>query len=374
MSYPYGHTVFYPYGDTVRCGRLNLQLFAGEKTEEATPRRRQDARKKGQVVKSQELNAAVNLLALTVLLWAGGNLLIQQFRLMMVKYVQRGATLLSLGELNPLLFTALGDFFLLTAPIFLVAVVAGLAVNYLQVGFLFSTESLTFKPERLNPLEGFQKLASKRALFELAKTLLKFTLVGTVAFLFVQSRLEIMLLALYQDAVQLWQTAAKLILDLSMRVGAVFFSLSVADYLYQRYEHNTNLRMTKQEVKDEYRQMEGDPRLKARIREQQRKVAMERMIQDVPRATVVITNPTTLAVALRYQEDEDRAPVVVAKGAALIAQKIREKALEHKVPLVENKAVARLLFEQVGVGEEIPLDLYQAVAEVLALVYRLKKV
>jgi len=152
----------------------------------------------------------------------------------------------------------------------------------------------------------------------------------------------------------------------------VFLGLALLDYLYQRHEHNQNLKMTKQEVKEEFRQMEGDPLLKSRLRERQRKIAMQRMMQEVPKATVVITNPTELAVALRYREGEDQAPVVVAKGAALIARRIREAAAENGVPLVENKPVARMLYEQVEIGQEIPVGLYQAVAEILAVVYKIK--
>jgi flagellar biosynthetic protein FlhB len=349
-------------------------LFAeGEKTEDATPRRRQEARKKGQTVKSAELNSAFNLLVMTTLFLAIGQLIFGYLGNMTVRFLGMNSSFLTAGNMDALVLMALGDFFVLMSPIFLTAILAGLAVNYLQVGFLFTTEPLNPQLNRLNPAEGFKKILSKRALFELVKSLLKISLVGLVAFLFVRGKLETLLLTLYQDVNGVWQTLSSLALSLSLRIAVVFLSLSVLDYIYQRYEHNQNLKMSKQEVKEEFKQMEGDPQLKARLRERQRKMAMQRMMQDVPSATVVITNPTELAVALRYRDGADQAPAVVAKGAALIAKRIRDLAGEHDVPIIENKPVARMLYDQVEVGREIPVDLYQAVAEILAIVYRIKQ-
>ncbi|WP_318036622.1 flagellar biosynthesis protein FlhB [Dethiobacter alkaliphilus] len=355
-------------------GRLDLQLFAGEgdKTEEATPKRKQEARKKGQVVKSAELNSAVNLLVMTALFMAVGQFLFNHLAQTMMRFLQMDGRLLTPGNLNALTMRAFGDFFLFMAPVFAVSLIAGLAVNYLQVGFLFTTEPLNPQFNRLNPAEGFKKIASKRALFELAKSLLKVLLVGFVAFLFVRGNLENLLATLYQDAAGVWETLRALSLNLALRIAALFLALSVLDYIYQRYEHNQNLKMSKQEIKEEHKQMEGDPQLKSQLRERQRSIATQRMMQDVPEATVVITNPTQLAVAIRYREDRDEAPTVVAKGAALMAKRIRETAKENNVPIMENKPVARMLYDQVEIGQEIPVDLYQAVAEILALVYKLR--
>jgi len=283
-----------------------------------------------------------------------------------------GGGVLTHGNFRSLSLAVFGDYFLLTLPLFLTALLTGLLVNYLQVGFLFTTEPLNPQLNRLNPVEGFKKSFSKRSLFELVKLLLKIFLVGIVVVLFIRNNLETLLLTLYQDAGGLWETIRSLTLNMSLRIAAVFFALSLMDYLYQRYEHNQNLKMTKQEVKEEFKQTEGDPQLRGRLREQQRKIAMQRMMQDVPSATVVITNPTALAVAVRYRETEDEAPVVVAKGAALMAKRIRDVATEHGVSLVENKQVARMLYDQVEIGQEIPVELYQAVAEILALVYKLR--
>ena len=291
---------------------------------------------------------------------------------MTARYLLMGGELLTPGNIGSLSLAVFGDYFLLTLPLFLTALLTGLLVNYLQVGFLFTAEPLNPQLSRLNPVEGFKKNFSKRSLFELVKLLLKIFLVGLVVFLFIRNNLETLLLTLYQDAGGLWQTVSSLTLNMSLRIAVVFFALSLMDYLYQRYEYNQNLKMTKQEVKEEFKQSEGDPQLRGRLREQQRKIAMQRMMHDVPSATVVITNPTALAVAIRYREAEDEAPVVVAKGAALMAKRIREVAAEHGVSLVENKQVARMLYDQVEIGQEIPVELYQAVAEILALVYKLR--
>lgn len=325
------------------------------------------------MVKSAELNSAANLLVLTLVFLAAGQFMFGYLARMLVRFTSMGASSAEPGNIQAVMLEAMGDYFLLTGPVFLAAVLTGLLVNYLQVGFLFTTEPLTPKLERLNPVEGFKRLVSKRALFELVKSLLKVSLVGLVAFQFVRGRLETLLLALYQDPAGVFRMLSSLSLNLSLRIGAVFLGLALLDYLFQRHEHFRNLRMTRQEVKEEFKQLEGDPQLRARLRERQRKVAMQRMMQEVPRATVVITNPTELAVALRYRENEDQAPVVVAKGAGLIAGKIRELAVLHGIPLVENRAVARMLYEQVEIGREIPVELYQAVAEILALVYQLRK-
>lgn len=319
------------------------------------------------------MGSAVNLLALVLVFMAAGQLLFDYFYQMLTRYLSMGMQSAEPPDVAVLFASAMSDYFLLMSPVFLTAVLTGLAVNYLQVGFLFTTEPLAFKLERLNPVEGFKRVASRRSLFELVKAVLKVGVVGFVAFQFIRSRLEELLLVLYLDASGFWHTISSLSLALSLRIGAVFLILAVLDYLYQRYEHQRNLRMTRQEVKEEVKQQEGDPQLRARLRERQRKVAMQRMIQEVPRATVVITNPTELAVALRYREGEENAPVVVAKGAALVARRIRETAEKHGVPLVENRAVARLLYDKVEVGQEIPVELYQAVAEILAIVYSLRR-
>lgn len=352
---------------------FDLQLFAeGDKTEEPTPRRLEEARKKGHVPKSSELNAAVNLLAITVLLLAISPALWQNFLQVMRKYLEMGAGVLTAGNLTDLAVSVVKDLLLLLGPVFLTAVVAAAASSYLQVGFLFTPSLVAPKFDRINPFSGLQRIFSKRALVEFLKSLLKVVIVALVAWQFLRANYETLFVVLYQNAAETWDIVSSLGLNLAVRVAVAFAALAAADLMYQRYEYYKSLKMSKQEIKEEFKEMEGDPQIRARIREVQRKIAMQRMLHEVPSATVVITNPTELAVALRYRDKEDDAPVVVAKGAGVLARRIRELAKEHRIPLVENKQVARMLFQQVELGQAIPVELYQAVAEILAFVYRMQ--
>lgn len=322
--------------------------------------------------KSSELNAAVNLLAITVLLLAISPALWQNFLQVMRKYLEMGAGVLTAGNLTDLAVSVVKDLLLLLGPVFLTAVVAAAASSYLQVGFLFTPSLVAPKFDRINPFSGLQRIFSKRALVEFLKSLLKVVIVALVAWQFLRANYETLFVVLYQNAAETWDIVSSLGLNLAVRVAVAFAALAAADLMYQRYEYYKSLKMSKQEIKEEFKEMEGDPQIRARIREVQRKIAMQRMLHEVPSATVVITNPTELAVALRYREKEDDAPVVVAKGAGVLARRIRELAKEHQIPLVENKQVARMLFQQVELGQAIPVELYQAVAEILAFVYRMQ--
>lgn len=345
----------------------------GEKTEQPTPHRLQEARRKGEVVRSNELNSAVNLLAALFLFVLFGDMLFGSSLGVVQGYL--GGSLshnFTDGDLGAMTLNAALDYFRLVGPVFVAVLAAGLLANYSQVGFLFRPEAVSLKLERLNPAEGIKKMFSRRALFELGKTLLKISLVGLAAYSYVQGRFESFVSFIYAAPGQFLDGIRGELTGLVIRMALVFTVLAVADYFYQRHEWAKSLRMTRQEIKDEHRQMEGDPLVKSRQREKQRKMATQRLAAEVPRATVVITNPTELAVALRYDGDEPGAPRLVAKGAALMARRIREIAREHNIPVVENRPVARLLFKNVEIGEEIPVELYRAVAEVLALVYALK--
>jgi len=311
-------------------------------------------------------------LVLTLLFMATGRWLFSSLTGMITRCLQRQPSVLTAGNMTAIVTASLTDFFLLVLPVFLAAVAAGLVVNFAQTGFLFTTEPLLPQLSRLDPVAGFRRMFSKRSLFELVKSLLKVAVIAFIAFNYIRGTLEKMLLVLYQSTSQIWDSFSTLFTGLALRVGAAFIVLAAADYLYQRYEHEKSLKMTKQELKEEYKQTEGDPLIKSRLRERQRKLAMHRMMESIPEAAVVITNPTELAVALRYREEEDDAPVLVAKGAGTTAQRIRELARKHNVPIVENKPVARMLFRQVDIGQAIPVEMYQAVAEILAVVYRMR--
>lgn len=352
--------------------KINLQLFAGEKTEKATPRRREEARKKGQVVKSNEINT-VFVLALTLLVLKSWTpVIFEDFQAFFQHVFFYAASDLTPERSIELLKEIIYVLAKMVGPLLLTALVAGYVANVMQIGFLFTTESLKFDPNRINPIKGFQRIFSKRTFVELIKSVCKTLLVGYVAFSFLIKQLPG--LSLLMDVPM--DTSIMFIGDITLtatwRIILILSILAIGDYAYQFYEFEQNIKMSKQEVKEEYKRIEGDPLLKSKIRERQRQLATRRMMQDVPKATVVITNPTHVAVAVKYEEEKS-APQVVAKGQDFLAQKIKETAIAHQVVIVENKTLAWLLYKRVEIGMTIPVDLYQAVAEVIAHVYRLKK-
>lgn len=356
---------------------FDLQYFADEeKTEEATPRKRQEARKRGQVPRSPELSTIITLLIGFLALNGFGGIFIRRF----YNYFLTGFTPENLNQ--QLSDVTVANIFLnhlsfiLTSflPIGLTVMAVGLMVNILQTGWVFSVETLKMQWDKLNPLKGFQRLFSIRSLVELGKALFKLgAVIGIVFSTYRRHALPLAETSLFipslEAAVRIWQIITGMVIQICL----VLLVLAVLDYFYQRYDYNKSLKMTKKEVRDEHRQTEGDPLIKSRIRQKQRQMAMRRMMQQVPKADVVITNPTHLAVAIMYDAKKMTAPQVVAKGEGLIAEKIKELAKEYKVPIVENKPLARTIYQTVEIGEFIPPNLYQAVAEVLAFVYKLRR-
>lgn len=261
---------------------------------------------------------------------------------------------------------------MIVGPIMLIAMLGGVASNYMQVGFLYSPEAIHMKLSKLNPIEGFKKIYSIRALVEMLKSLLKISLVSIVVFTVLWSSMDdVMTLALIPITDSL-SFVSSLTVRIGIFVSILLLFLSLLDYMYQKYDHEKNIRMSKQDIKDEYKNIEGDPKIKSKIKEKQRQMAMQRMMQEVPKADVVITNPTHFAVALKYDAENMDAPVVVAKGVDFIAQKIKGIAKEHAIITVENRPLARALYDQAEIGTEVPEELFKAVAEVLAYVYRIK--
>jgi flagellar biosynthetic protein FlhB len=354
----------------------DLQFFADEeKTEEPTPRKLQEARKKGQVPKSTELNSVVTLLAGFTAINIFSRFLLHK----LYNYFQSsfsGETLntqlddLTIAALfNKNLLIIIGAFL----PVGLTILVAGVIINYLQTGGIFTVEPLKMKLDRIDPIQGFKRLFSPKKLIDLLKSLLK--LIGVLFIIWSSFKSKVFPLAetyLLNPPVQLGAMIWKLMYQIVLRVCLLLMVIAILDYYYQRYAYRKSLRMTKKEVQDEFKQTEGDPMVKSRIRQKQRQIAMRRMMQEVPKADVIITNPTHLAVAIKYEAAKMEAPQVLAKGEGYIAAKIRELASEHKVPMVENKPLARTIYQTVEVGDFIPPHLYQAVAEVLAFVYRLR--
>lgn len=354
--------------------KINLQLFAEEKTEEATPHKKQEVRKEGQTARSSDLNAVAGLLAVYLLLRITYGSFVQDLCSFITLYLRDGIHRhLSQGNVIYVFLEAAYFMFKFLAPIFAVCIGAGLLVNFAQVGFVFAPKAIQPKLSNLNPITGFQRMFSRRALVELAKSLVKVVIIGWVAFSLVRKDFTNLLVIADMDAAGILVAVAGVLTRVCAGCIGVFLAIALLDYMFQRHEFKQRIRMTKKEIRDEFKQMEGDPLIKSRIREQQREMARRRMMQSVPEATVVITNPTHLALALKYEIGKQEAPQLVAKGAGYVAQKIIEVAREHNVPVVENKPVARMLFKDVELGEEIPSELYQAVAEILAMVFRLRK-
>lgn len=352
---------------------LDLQFFAGEKTEKATPKKRQEAREKGQVVKSSDISVAFSLLAMFFLFMFQGRAMGTNLLNLMASIFQDGLTMsFTQGDLQSFFAHLALQVAKILAPVVVTAVVIGLVVNIFQIGFLFSTESLQFKLDRINPLAGFKKIYSVRALVELLKSLLKIIFVGVVTFLVLwMHRDDLTGLVALPISASLG-IIGRIVLQMGLSASILLIILSALDYAYQRFDYEKNLKMSKQDIKDEYKKSEGDPLIKSKIRERQRQMAMRRMMQEVPKADVIITNPTHFAVAIKYDEKLMEAPRVLAKGTDLIALRIREVAKEHQVVIVERRTLARALYYQLEIGDSVPETFFKAIAEILAFVYRLK--
>lgn len=345
-----------------------------DKTEPATPKKREDARKKGQVAKSRELSSIAVLSAGVLYLYfsaKGLTIRLGDFIYDTFAYIPR----LNIRDdrLLSLLIQAGERFLWMILPILLILSVIALLANYLQAGLIWSVDPLTPKASKINPLKGLKKMVSKRSLVELAKSIGKIVIVGWAAFSTLKNESINILPLMYEEKVQIISLLGHISFKVAIKCCWVIAILAILDYLYQKWDFEQNLKMTKQEIKDEHKQTEGDPLVKSRIRSIQREMARRRMMEEVPKADVVITNPTHLAVALKYDRAVGMsAPIVVAKGANKIAQRIQQVARENDIPLVEDKHLAQNLYK-LDFGEEVPPQFYQAVAEILAYVYGLKK-
>ncbi len=349
------------------------------KTEPATPKRKEEARKKGQVAMSRDVSTAAILLGGIGLLAAMLPVGLQR----MTEMTRQGLTLsfpvefydgMSNEQVYAVVIQAGLTVFALSLPIVVGVWVLGGAASLLQTGLLWKSNGLQLEFSRINPIKGLSKLASFRSVMELIKGLLKIAIVTGVGIWV--ARYDILRIPglIEFEMGSVLQVTGQLALKVGLAVSGAIAVLAVLDYFYQRYEWERDLRMSKEEIKEEHKSTEGDPLIKNRVRAVQRELTRKRMMAAVKTADVVITNPTHLAVALKYDTSKMSAPVVVAKGAGLIAERIRELARHHGVPVVENKFVARTIFKLVDIGREIPNDLYRAVAEILAFVYRARGV
>lgn len=345
-----------------------------EKTEQATPKRREDAREKGQVAKSRELASVAVLGGCLVYFYFGvSDMTTRLTELMKTTFRTSGQITITLNNIQSLVADLAFQAIVLLAPFFIIAMIAGLMGNLLQVGILFSAESITPKVSKIDPFKGFERLFSLRSLVELVKNILKIAIVGTVVYLTIRSESFNLFSLVDLDVNNILGYIGKVSFKILFYTCCVLLVLAILDYGYQKWEHEKSLKMSIKEIKEENKQTEGDPLIKSRIKRLQRELARKRMMAAVPKADVVITNPTHLAVAIRYEAETMKAPCVVAKGADFLAEKIKDLARKSGVPVIENKLVAQVLYKMTAIEQAIPENLYKAVAEILAYVYSLKR-
>jgi flagellar biosynthetic protein FlhB len=345
----------------------------GDKTEAPTPRRLEEARERGQVARSTDLTAALGLLAATTALYLAGGQLSGSL-------TEMTRQMLRVGDVGPVSAeTMMGDFVavvkhfaLILAPVLGGIMAVGIAANVAQGGFVFSTQPLVPSLDKINPVTGFGRIFSKRALARLIGNLIKLTAIVWISYAVIRNDYGRIVALSEMSLGRIVTGGTEIVLSLCFKLAAVLVVIALLDYMYQRWQHLEDLKMTKQELREEMKRMEGDPLIKEHRRHIARQMAMRRMSAEVPKADAVITNPTHFAVAIRYDVKKMAAPQVVAKGQDLMAKRIREIALEHGVTIVEKPPLARALYKTVEVGHEVPTELYKAVAEVLAFVYRLK--
>ncbi len=349
-----------------------MQGDAGEKTELPTPRRREEARRKGQVARSQDLSSALLLLGgMVCLRWFGTGMLES-----LVAAIQRFMTMADANEMShidvaPLMWSVVVTILAAAGPLMIGLVILAICSHLVQVGFLLTGEPLTPNLNKINPINGFKRLFTMRTIVQLGMNLAKLTFISLVGYLAVRSRLDKIFLAMDVGGWQQLVVITRVLYEIGLMLALVLLVIALIDYVWQRYRHEHDLKMTKEEVKEEMRRMEGDPVIKQRRRRMQLAAALQHIRKSVPQADVVVTNPTELAIAIKYDVDAMSAPKVVAKGQDYLAAKIREIAVAHGVPIVERKPLAQALFKTVEVGQEIPEQFYKAIAEILAYVYEL---
>jgi flagellar biosynthetic protein FlhB len=343
-----------------------------DKTEAPTPRRREEAREQGQIARSADLTAAALLLGFLLLMNSFGPGLIKALRAVMAELLSSDSlSNLDASTIGPAItksFVAAGG---AVAPLLLGAIIVAVVANLLQVGLFFSGTRLQPNFEVLNPLRGFSRLFQAENVVHLVINLLKLSLVAVLAYSAVTQRMDQIIAIQQLSYMQAFALGAAIVYAVGLRVAVLLLVLAIVDYTWNRFKHERELRMTKQEIKEEMRRMEGDPKIKQRRRQIAYQMASKRLAKDVPTADVIITNPTHFAIALKYDATSMHAPKVVGKGQDLLAQRIREIAIAHGIPIIERPPLARALYRLVDVGKEIPEQFYSAVAEILAYVYEL---
>ncbi len=366
--------------------QLNLQLFAkegagGEKTEPATEKKLSDARKEGQVAKSRELGQAFALLALFLVLkiWAGtiGHTFLNSFR---INYSRmKEMTTLVNGDISVKDFCRLLNMNItqmagIVAPVFIAAVIVAIVTDIMQVKWAPTTKPLMPKFSKINPISGFKRIFSKEKLLDLLKSLVKLFLLGYMAYSTIKGEFAVLFSLFDMELISAIGVIGDIAINLGLKISALYIVIGFVDFGYQKWKFAEDMKMTKQEVKDEWKNAEGDPAIKGQQKQRMREASRRRMMQSVPSADVVITNPTHFAVAIKYDVNVFDAPFVVAKGEDFLAARIKERAAEAGVDIVENKPLARMLYYNVDLGSPIPPELYQTVAEILAAIYNARKI
>ena len=360
--------------------QYDLQFFAkdgpgGEKTEPATSKKLSDARSEGQVCRSRELDQAIMLvglfLTLKMTVASMGSTFLEVFSVVYNKIPETEAAkeLTTTVVMSYIQHVALQSL-KLAGPFFAAGFLIAFLSNLVQVKWKVSPKPLKPRLDKFNPANGFKRMFSKDSLFELLKSVVKIIMIAVIAYTSIRSHAEEIFLMYHITLNQAIAQIGSIVIDVGLKIAYVYCVVGAVDYVYQRHKFNEDMKMTKQEVKDEMKNSEGDPQIKGKQRQRMQEASRRRMMQNVPQADVVITNPTHYAVALKYDAGTGTAPVLLAKGADLIAQRIKEIAKENKVEIVENKPLARMIYTNVEIGHEIPPELYQAVAEILAAVYR----
>ena len=364
--------------------QLNLQFFAkdgpgGEKTEPATAKKLDDVRKNGQTAKSKELITSISLLSLFILVKIYVGTVGQKFTEVFQEIYQTFDKIIDNSNNGMRMADAVGvvqkvmmSVVSITAPIFIIAVVISFICNALQQKWMVTAEPLKPKFSKLNPLNGFKRIFSFKQLFELLKSIAMLLIIGVMAYVTIKDKVNV-LLTFYDISLNTaLSTIGDIIVDLGIKISAVFLIVGFVDLFYQKFKFKNDNMMTKQEVKDEYKNTEGDPQVKGQIKRKMAEISRRIMMEQLPEADVVITNPTHFAVALKYEPDSGKAPIVIAKGADYLAFQIKDKARECNIEIVENKPLARMLYHNVDIGMEIPPELYQVVAEILAKILQPK--
>lgn len=350
-----------------------IYFAADEKTEDPTPKKIKDSRSKGQVAKSPDLNSATILIIIGLLASFSGNSAYKKMYSFLYTSLRNINTDIANIGIRSVFTYNVYWFFSITAIVFMTVMFGGIIANLVQSGFLFTLEPLKMSFKKLNPIEGVKNQFSKRALFNLVKTLSKLIVVVYIAYGFIKSNIFNIYQLTTVDLSQIYPYMKNLLTNLTFRIAIVLLILGIVDLVFQKYDHKKNLKMTKNEIKEELKQMEGDQHLKSQRKQKQRQIASARMMADVPKSTMIITNPTHIAVAIKYEDEIDQAPIITAMGVDHVALKIREIAEHHNIPIIENKPLARMLLKKSKIGKHVPVELYRTIAELLAQIYILNK-